>query len=317
MVCTNTFPNFPECSCPADNVSLSTRLLTYWGMSWHISTFSASAVDLTTLALIIRPVAGSRASYLWEQARRKEILRPHEKFVLDSMDVCEAAAVIQKWRRTDFKWEHHSPLAVLAETIVRRKIKKHARLLFVQSVDKRVYHDDDSSDTDESTDGRYLLTAGTEAESEVERLQIIQAGKSLGGSTADLAVALEKVWDLGTCELSEASHSDVDYEDVRALLSAIALYREVFRTSLVHAGTAECDTPSISVILTPPSSPSPKDVQAHQALRKVLGANVFEMLPDANGDQEMDSLVIAVENARDSVVDMLVELRAASRRMHF
>lgn len=286
-------------------------------MSWHISAFSASAVDLTTLALIIRPVAGSRASYLWEQARRKEILRPHEKLVLDSMDICEAAALIQKWCRTDFKWEHHSPLAVLAETLVRRKTKKHARLLFVQSVDKTLSQDGNSSDTDESTDGRYLLTAGTEAESEVERLQVIHAGKSLGGSTADLATALEKVWDLGTCELREASHSDVDYEDVRALLNAIALYRGIFRTSLVHAGTAECNTPSISVILTPPSSPSPKDAQAHQALRKVLGASVFEMLPDASGDQELDSLAMAVENARDSVVDMLVDLRAASRRVHF
>jgi len=300
-----------------DNVSLSTRLLTYWGMSWHVSAFSASAVDLTTLSLIIRPVAGSRASYLWEQARRKEILRPHEKFVLGSMDVCEAAALMQKWRRADFKWEHHSPLAILAETLVRRKIKKNARLLFVQSVDKTLHQDDNSSDTDESTDGRYLLTAGTEAESEVERMQVIQAGKSLGGSAADLAIALEKVCDLGTCELPEASRFDVDYEDVRTLLSAIALYREVFRTSLVHAGTAGCDTPSISVILTPPSTPSPKDARAHQALRKVLGAGVFEMLLDADGDQELDSLAMAVENARDSVVDMLVDLRAASRRMHF
>ncbi|KAF9652590.1 hypothetical protein BDM02DRAFT_3109158 [Thelephora ganbajun] len=300
-----------------DNVSLSTRLLTYWGMSWHISTFSASAVDLTTLALIIRPFAGSRASYLWEQARRKEILRPHEKFVLNSMDVCEAAVLMQKWHRTDFKWEHHSPLAILAETLVRRKIKKHARLLFVQSVDKTLYQDDGSSDTDESMDGQYPSTAGTEAESEVERLQIIQAGKSLGGTTADLAIALEKVWDLGTCELSETSRSDVDYEDVRALLNAIALYRAVFRTPLVHAGATKCNTHSISVILTPPSSPSPKDVQAHQTLRKVLGASVFEMLPDADGDQELDSLAVAVENARDSVVDMLVDSRAASRRVHF
>jgi len=317
MVCSNLFPTRPARSRLADNASLSTRLLTYWGMSWHISTFSASAVDLTTLALIIRPVAGSRASYLWEQAKRKEILRPHEKLVLGSMDSCEAAVLVQKWRRTNFRWEHHSPLAVLAETLVRQKIKKHAQLFFVQSVDKTLHQDDNSSDTDEFMDGRYLLTAGTEAESEVERLQIIQAGKSLGGSTANLAIALEKVWDLGTCELPEASRSDADYEDVRALLTAIALYREVFRTSLVHAGTAECDTPSISVILTPPSSPPPKDAQAHQALRKVLGATVFEMLPDVGGDQELDSLGMAVENARDSVVDMLVDLRTASRRVHF
>ena len=313
----NILPTYPACSCLVDNVSLSTRLLTYWGMAWHISTFSASAVDLTTLALIIRPVAGSRASYLWEQARRKEILRPHEKLVLDSMGVCEAALLMQKWRRTGFQGDNLSPLAILAETLVCRKMKKHARLLFVQSVDKVLHQDDDSSDTDESTDGRYLLTADTEAESEVERLQIIQAGKSLGGSTADLAIALEKVWDLGTFQLPEASHSDVDYEDMKALLGAIALYREVFRTSLVHAGTAECDAPSISVILTPPSSPSPRDLQAHQALRKVLGAGVFEMLPDADGDQESDSLAMAVENARDSVVDMLVELRTASRHVHF
>src|SRR5579872_5719556 len=164
-------------------------------MSWHISTFSASAVDLVTLALIIRPVAGSRASYLWEQARRKEILRSHEKLVLDSMDVCEATSLMQKWYRADSQWGHHSPLIILAETLVRRKIKKHARLLFVQSVDKALCQDDDSSDAGDSTDGRYLLTADTEAESEVERLQIIQAGKSLGGSTSDLAIALEKVCD--------------------------------------------------------------------------------------------------------------------------
>lgn len=286
-------------------------------MSWHISAFSASAVDLTTLALIIRPVVGSRASYLWEQARRKETLRPYEKLVLDTMNVCEAAALVQKWCQANFEWEHHSPLAILAESLVRRKIKKNARLLFVQSVDKTLYQDDGSSNTDESTDGRYLLTAGTEAESEVERLKVIQAGKSLGGSTADLAIALEKVWDLGTCELSEVSRPDVDYEDVRALLNAITLCREVFRTSLVHAGTAECDTPSISVILTPPSSPSPKDARAHQALRKVLGASVFEMSPGTDGDQESDPLAIAVENARDSVVDMLVDSRAASHRVNF
>ena len=286
-------------------------------MSWHISAFSASAVDLITLALIIRPVAGSRASYLWEQARRKEILRPHEKLILGSMNVGEAAVLMRKWCRADFKWDHHSPLAILAETFVRRKIKKHARLLFVQSVDKTLHQDDDSSDTDESTDGQYPLAAGTGALSEVETLQIIQAGKALGGSTADLAIALEKVWGLGTCELPAASRPDTDYEDVRALLSAIALYRKVFRTSLVHAGTAECDAPPISVILTPPSSPSPKDAQAHHALRKVLGASVFEMSLDADEDPELDSLAIAVENARDNVVDMLVDLRTPNRHVRF
>jgi hypothetical protein len=310
-------PGYSNYSFFADKVSIFTRLLTYWGMSWHSSTFSASAVDLVTLALIIRPAAGSRASHLWEQARRQEILRPHEKLVLDSVDVCEAASLIQKWRQTGFQWKHHSPLNILAETLVRQKIKKHARLLFVQSVEKAIQQNDDSSDTDESTDGRYLLTAGTEVETEVERLQVIKAGKSLGGSTADLAIALEKVWDLGTFDLPEASRPDVDYEDVRALLSAISLYREVFRTSLVHAGTAECDTPSISVILTPPSSPSPRITQAHQALRKVLGASVFEMSPDAYGDQELDSLAMAVENARDDVVDVLVDLRTANRRVQF
>lgn len=243
------------------------------------------------------------------------MLRPYEQLVLDSMGACEAASLLQRWCKAGLQRERHSPLALLGETIVRRKIKKHAQLLFVQSVDKALHKDDDSFDTDESTDGRYLLTAGTEAESEVERLQIIQAGKSLGGPTADLSIALEKLLDLGTFELPEGTHSDVNYEDTRALLSAIALYREVFRTSLVHAGTAECDTPSISVILTPPSSPSPRDVRAHQALRKVLGASVFETLPDT--ELESDALAMAVENARDSVVDMLVDLRVASRRVIF
>jgi len=36
-----------------------------------------------------------------------------------------------------------------------------------------------------------------------------------------------------------------------------------------------------------------------------------------DGNQESDSLAMAVENARDNVVDMLVELTTASRRVHF
>ena len=135
----------------------------------------------------------------------------------------------------------------------------------------------------------------------MERLQIIQAGKSLGGSTADLAIALEKVWDLGTCDLPEASRSGVDYEDVRALLSAVALYREVFRTSLVHAGTIGCDTPSISVI-------HPMDAQVHKALRKVLGASVFGMLPDVDGDQELGSWAMVVGGAGDIVLWICLQI---------
>lgn len=277
-------------------------------MSWHSSTFSASTTDLTTLALIIRPISSSRASSLWERAGKREILRPYEKLVLDSMNVHEAAVGLARWRwsRSGIKsMEKPSPLGILAEVLIRERIKKHASVLFVKSVDKSLHQRDSDSESDSSDDESYLLEAGVELEDEAQRAFTIKAGRSLGGNAADLALSLQKVWEMGTCELDSITASPLDDDEIKALLSAVVLYRKIFRTSLVCASGFFNGEVPCSVILTPPPSPTQKDGELYLALRKVLGSTAFETLGDGC------HLGLVLEDARDSVVDMLMASRTA------
>jgi len=279
-------------------------------MSWHLSTFSASTTDLTTLALIIRPISGSRASSLWERASKREILRPYEKLVLETMDVHQAASHLDKWRasRSGSKlFERPSPLGVMAELIIRERIKRHASVLFIKSVDRKLHRRVDS-DSDDSDDESYFLDAEMEVEDEAQRTQTVLAGRSLGGSTADLALSLENVWEMGTCDLDAVLSSPLTFDegDTKALLSAVVLYRKIFRTPLVSSPGYATGEVQCSVILTPPPSPTRKDGELCLALRKVLGSSVFES-PEGNGDE--GCLGLALEDAKDCVVDMLIDSR--------
>jgi len=274
-------------------------------MAWHISTFSASTTDLTTLALIMRPISGTRSCDLWERAGKREILRPYEKLVLESMDVNEAARHLEKWRAIPSRnqsFERPSPLGVLAELLIRERIRNHASVLFVKSVDKSLHKWDSDSDSDDSDDESYILGDEMQAEDEIKRAQTIQAGRSLGGETAELALSLAKVWEMGTCDLSDVLSSSPAAADgdIKALLGAVVLYRKIFSTSLMGCATGEVPC---SVILTPPPSPAQKDGELRLSLRKVLGSSAFETL---GGDGHLG---LALEHARDCVVDMLVDSR--------
>lgn len=310
----------------AGNVGKATRMQTYWCMSWHISTFAASTTDLSTLALIMRPLSSSKATALWDAARTREFLRPHEKIVLDNMNVDDAAEWLAKWQRwheTERKGrcaacEKRTPLGVLAAILIRARLRKHAAALFVRTV----IRDDARAGQDECCEGEGLVyDAEQDYRDEQERTETVQAGKSIGGRTAQLAVLLERIWDTGFCTheevLSYPQDEDVDCEDahdlaskdeaeIRALLSATIIYRRIFPSSFPACST------SVSFILSPPPSPSQRNAALHMALRTALGSRAFEFA--SGGRLEDEELAVALEDSRDRVCDMLVELEKSCRR---
>ncbi|TCD68870.1 hypothetical protein EIP91_009585 [Steccherinum ochraceum] len=296
--------------------SKATRLQTYWCMSWHIPTFKASTTDLSTLALIVRPASHSKASELWEQARQHDALRMHERVVLSTMSVDEASDILDKWRlwrAAERKTrcaacEKRTPLGILAAIIVRFKLRKHAASMFVRTVAPHGARDEDGEEV--------LYDAEQEQKDEQEMRGTIEAAKSIGGRTAELAGLLERAWDSGFCpeedvlsssrpklgdhddEHCEEEHdlADLDAQEIRSLISATLIYRHIFPSSFPSVG------PSVSLILSPPPSPSRKNVALHTALRTALGSAAFDYVEGRLDDPTLGG---ALEDARDRVVDIL------------
>ncbi|KAI0711434.1 hypothetical protein C8Q76DRAFT_652712, partial [Earliella scabrosa] len=331
------------------SVGNTTRLQTFWCMSWHISTFAASTTDLSTLALIIRPVSASKATELWDRARKREFLRAHEKIVLNNMTVEGAADWLAKWRKwheTERKGrctacEKRTPLGVLAAILIRERLRKHAASLFVRTVVRNevaarranpAYDSDDECDEPE-----YTYDADKDLKEEQERKETVEAGKSIGGRTAELAVLLDRIWDTGFCPQEDVlparphtgcdAHGrnpdvDADCEDeqdlasqdeaeIRALLTATLIYRRIFPSTIPACASAFAGG-APAFVLSPPPSPSRRNAQLHMALRTALGSPAFES--GADGRLEDPELGVALEDARDRVVDMLVEFERACRR---
>ncbi|PIL27736.1 transcription factor [Ganoderma sinense ZZ0214-1] len=326
------------------SVGNTTRLQTFWCMSWHISTFAATTSDLSTLALIIRPVSGSKATELWERARKREVLRAHEKIVLNNMSVEGAADWLAKWRswhESERKGrctacEKRTPLGILAAILIRERLRKHAASLFVRTVVRAevearranpAYDSDDECD-----DPMYTYDADKDFKEEQERKETVEAGKSIGGRTSELAVLLERIWDTGFFSSEDTllpaprhAHAhgcpdvDADCEDeqdlasqdeaeIRALLTATLIYRRIFPSTIPACTLAGAP----AFVLSPPPSPSRRNAKLHMALRTALGSPAFES--GADGRLEDPGLGAALEDARDRVVDMLVDFERACRR---
>src|ERR1700722_12033620 len=101
-------------------------------MRSHLSWFHASTSDLSTLALILRPLSSSKADALWSRAGKTEFMRPFEKLVLSSLTLEEAAARVATIKPSP-ESVRHAPIGLLAIMLVRERILKHASLLFVRT----------------------------------------------------------------------------------------------------------------------------------------------------------------------------------------
>ncbi|KAK7439376.1 hypothetical protein VKT23_017599 [Stygiomarasmius scandens] len=310
------------------NPSTVDRALTWWHMRSHLSWFTASAADLSTLALVAWPLgrfARRHARDVWDAARARKSpislserdggvnvqVRAHERLVLESMGVDEAVERLKELRsKTNGKSKcreeliRYSPIGVLAWMLVRTRVKKHLEVMFVKAVLPREPLDE--MEDESATPGVY----DDEREDE-ERRKTIEAARSLGGKMAELGDVLQKVGTMGVWELDDlATFSDEEEEDldteIKVLLNALILYRQIFSSSILDSSSTGCGHgPGVSILLSPPPSPGSRDVKLQYELRRVLGSSVF--------DSERGPIGEVLEDARDKVVDMLVESERASR----
>jgi hypothetical protein len=199
---------------------------------------------------------------------------------------------------------------LLATTLIHERLLKHVSVLFVRTVLP-------SHSRNDNEDNWVFVEQDKEEEKQKES---IDAGKSLGGRTRVLAEALEKVWGTGVDNVDtilddDEIQSDAVEVDIRSLLSALILYRRIFPSSILSCTNATGGEP-VSFILSPPPSPSRKNADLHLALRRALASDAFDLKEQVTEDgrpSEEHSLGIVLEDARDRVVDMLVEGGRAGR----
>ncbi|KAI0319445.1 hypothetical protein OF83DRAFT_1170214 [Amylostereum chailletii] len=304
-------------------IPFGARVQAYLGMLSHTSSFSACATDLATLALIVHPLSSTKADALWARAARARLVRPFEQRVLDGMTVAQAAAKLADLRNSTLlptsptpssssAWNNFSsmsPLVVLGVLSVREDVRAHAGKLFVRTV--------------AGADAEIRPEREVQREEEA-RAACVAAGRSLGGRTAELVTSLERV-----AQGDEAlSLSGAECAE-EALLSALVLFRRLFPSSL------SVSPAGVRVLLSPPPSPSKRNAEMRGVLRRALGSEVFEVRRKGACDHEteregeddeerresapgreveVEAWEVALEDARDRVVDLLVEADRVERR---
>jgi len=269
-------------------------------------------------------------------------LKINEKLVFETLSVDEALDRLalasasredtwtkeRKERENDEDGGMYTPLEVLGCLIVRERVKKHMGRLFVQVVAANATERVSMMNGEEEEEYR---------EEEAARRMTVDAARELGGSVERLGKAFERVWKTTitvdddelfsyfVAGLESSSSSDQDSDEIKALFTALVLYRRAFGTTDLHP----CD-PS-STLLSPPPSPtmrgSVKYTRMLLELRKALGNRVFE---DEDDDDDTDgvegesddmevggyvsSCVLGLEDARDQVVDMIVDVERRGKR---
>jgi len=130
---------------------------------------------------------------------------------------------------------------------------------------------------------------------------------------------LDKVWTTGVDNVGDFLDEDIEDDgvesDIRSILSALILYRRIFPSSILSCASASGVEP-VTFILSPPPSPSRKNAGLHLALRRALASDAFDFKGDDTEDEKMSEdhrLGVILEDARDHVVDMLVEGERAGR----
>jgi hypothetical protein len=296
------------------SLSLYERVQIYRSVSRKNET---SVGDLVTLAVIAGSSTGTlsglgrmKARSVWATAQelvngahpKLRTSRINEKLVLETLSVDEAINRLTLFpvsgqERED---EDYTPLQLLACLIVKERVKKHVGKLFVQVVAHPAERD--------------MVNDDGEREEEEARRMTVDAARELGGSVEKLGKVFERVWKKASVEDDDlSSFLALEDDEIKALFTALVLYRRVFAADL-HA---ECG-PS-STLLSPPPSPtvtkSVKHTQMLLELRKALGNTVFEDT-DVEGEGEGgydSSRPFGLEDARDRVVDMIVDVERRER----
>ncbi|CAA7270264.1 unnamed protein product [Cyclocybe aegerita] len=226
----------------------------------------------------------------------------------------------------------YDPLEVLGVLVVKERIKKHLGKMFVNAVG--------AHSGDPETEER--------DEEEIQWRRTIDAARELGGGVEALAKTFERVWKTSCTSFDGASEdhiedlrSDIDSDDgeIQALMTALVLFRRVFASPA--ASDVECSSAASSVTMTPtareresaahllmspPPSPDPsrparpgvkadeRRLQTIRGLRRALGHPVFEELGLGDGaDDHQQDTELGLEDARDRIVDLIVDVERRER----
>jgi len=264
-----------------------------------VSDLATSAMVISSRISLLGSLARMKARSLWTAARRQTEKAQHkvsERLVLQSTDFDGASARLATATpkdRTDGE-RIYAPIEVLGCLVVKERVKDHLGSLFVEAV------------------------GGQETPKEDEEWRkTIEAARELGGHIEELGKLLERVWktsdasaiDDGDLALDAVTEFEADVDgEISALLTALVLYRRLFGDV-----ETECLSSSTSTLLSPPPSPCPPAKKSKKqgkmllSLRKALGNRVFE---DAEDSAEE---LIGLEDARDRVVDMIVDAERRDR----
>ena len=274
----------------SEEISMSVRWQVYNHLSHRSKSLGTEAAsetlisDLCTIALLAQslPFAEARSQALWTRSSglaESVDVPAYQHLVLGSMTVEEA----MEYLTTSKPIPGSTPIASLASGLLRKRLHSHASSLFIHRASQSPGSNSEFPSTEDSKTWSATLSYG----------------RSLGGDIGLLSDAFANVWQGRWFSLDiNDLRVDAVNEDVLALLRATVLYSQVFA--------------SRSVLSPPPSPPSKAGARESEAdvilhLRRALGSNVFE----ESGESNLDGL--SLEDARDRVVDMIVNLQRERR----
>lgn len=272
----------------SEKISISVRWQVYNYLSHRLGSAGTEAAsetlvsDLCTLALLAQslPFAETRSQALWSRATglaESVDVSAYQRLVFSSMTVEGAMECLA----TSKPILGSSPIALLASSLLRKRLHSHASSLFIH----RVSRDPESNSQFPSTEDSRTWSA------------TLSYGRSLGGDIGLLCDALARVWQDGWFSPdNDDLKVDAANEDILALLRATVLYSQIFASQFVPS---------------PPPSPARKaggkESEPVMHLRQALGSNVFE----ESGESNLDGF--SLEDARDRAVDMIVNLQRERR----
>ncbi|KAK0445228.1 hypothetical protein EV421DRAFT_347615 [Armillaria borealis] len=163
----------------------------------HLPWFSASAGELSTLAMLSYPVVKRHAATIWEATKHGGgITCAYERLVLGSVGVDKAVSR-QKAADTKVEWDNYTLIGVVACALALERTKAHLESMFVESVGLASL--DSASANDKEDDLRGIT---------------VDAARSLGGRMAELGGVFGKVWRRGGSRTPGGSGSDGVKHDV-------------------------------------------------------------------------------------------------------
>jgi hypothetical protein len=330
-------------------IRMYTSLLT--SRSRSIPQLTSAALFLHSKGgVLFNTLARAKARSLWNTAKaHSEMTLPpsarkggpvsvklFERLVLESWSVEEAAKHLPSSSHEDEEDQNAStgtPIEVLAGVLVKQRVKRHLGTLFVDAVGVS-----ESEDKENLEKTKERVESERKAE-EAEMRRTIEAARELGGDVEELGRILERVWKQpANLFLDDLSESLVDAEDsevednddgavevldkeIKALLTGLVLYRQVF-------GVQKKGVTSVtSALISPPPSPSStirpgvraskggqqKERNVLWDLRRALGSGVFEDGAHHAEGEEEEGEGSRLEDARDKVVDLVVDMERRGR----